>query len=137
MTNETMHKVREVEEDVSTDVNLGSVFETSEKLDQLNVIDKAQKLEHEERKLRLEEAKQKLEAEKFEYQKEQNKKDNRVKLWVAGLTSAGTIIVGVVKGVQVYLMRKYTKENYQIEGFSSIMSPTARGFAKEGTNPRI
>ena len=137
MTDETMKKLIEVEEDSSGDVNLGGPFETEEKMNTLGVIEKAQKLEHAERELRLKEAQQKLETEKFENQKIQDKKDNRVKIFVASVTGGGAILVGVAKLVQVFFQRKYVKEAYNIEQVTTIASPTARTLLKDGTYPRI
>lgn len=137
MTDEAMKKLREVEDDSSSDVNVGGPFETEEKMSMLGVIEKAQKLEHAERELRLREAQQKLEAEKFEYQKVQTKKDNRVKLGTAIAAGGGAILVGVAKLAQVFLQRKYVKEAYNIEQVTTIASPTARMLLKDGTSPKI
>ena len=137
MTDEAMKKVREVEDDTSGDVNLGGPFDTEEKMSMLGVIEKAQKLEHAERELRLREAQQKLESEKFEYQKVQTKKDNRVKLGTAIAAGGGAILVGAAKLAQVFLQRKYVKEAYNIEQVTTIASPTARTLLKDGTYPRI
>ena len=137
MTDEAMKKLREVEDDSSGDVNLGGLFETEEKMSILGVIEKAQKLEHAERELRLKEAQQKLESEKFEYQKVQTKKDNRVKLGTAIAAGGGAILVGAAKLAQVFLQRKYVKEAYNIEQVTTIASPTARMLLKDGTSPKI
>ena len=137
MTDEAMKKLREVEDETSGDVNLGTAFETDEKMSQLGVIEKAQKLEHAERELRLREAQQKLEAEKFEYQKVQTKKDNRVKLGAAIVAGAGALLAGAAKIAQVILQRKYVKEAYNIEQVTTIASPTARMLIKDGTSPKI
>ena len=137
MTDEAMKKLREVEDDSSGDVNLGGPFETEEKMSMLGIIEKAQKLEHAERELRLKEAQQKLESEKFEYQKVQTKKDNRVKLGAAIAAGGGAILVGVAKLAQVFLQRKYVKEAYNIEQVTTIASPTARMLLKDGTSPKI
>ena len=137
MTDEAMKKLREVEDESSGDVNLGGPFETEEKMSMLGVIEKAQKLEHAERELRLKEAQQKLESEKFEYQKVQTKKDNRVKLGTAIASGIGAILVGAAKLVQVFLQRKYVKEAYNIEQVTTIASPTARMLLKDGTSPKI
>jgi len=138
MTDETLANMRKVEEESSGDVHLlEDVLNVEDKYKTLGVIEKAQKLEHEERKLRLEEAKQKLEAEKFEYQKQQNKKDNRVKIFVASVTGGGAIIAAGAKVAQVVLQRHYVKENYNIEKLTAIASPTARMLGKDGVNPRI
>lgn len=137
MTDEAMKKLREVEDDSSSDVNVGGPFETEEKMSMLGVIEKAQKLEHAERELRLKEAQQKLESEKFEYQKVQTKKDNRVKLGTAIAAGGGAILVGVAKLAQVFLQRKYVKEAYNIEQLTTIASPTARMLLKDGTSPKI
>ena len=137
MTDEAMKKLREVEDDSSGDVNLGGPFDTEEKMSMLGIIEKAQKLEHAERELRLKEAQQKLESEKFEYQKVQTKKDNRVKLGTAIAAGGGAILVGVAKLAQVFLQRKYVKEAYNIEQVTTIASPTARMLLKDGTSPKI
>lgn len=137
MTDETLEKLRKIEEESSGDVYVQDCFSTDEKQKTLGVIEKAQKLEHEERKLRLEESRQKLETEKFEYQKKQTKKDNRVKILVASLTGGGAILAAFAKGIQIILQRKYVKENYNIEQVTSIASPTARMLGKDGANPRI
>lgn len=137
MTDEAMKKLREVEDETSGDVNLGTAFETDEKMSQLGVIEKAQKLEHAERELRLREAQQKLEAEKFEYQKVQTKKDNRVKLGAAIVAGGGALLAGAAKIAQVILQRKYVKEAYNIEQVTTIASPTARMLIKDGTSPKI
>ena len=137
MTDEAMKKLREVEDETSGDVNLGTAFETDEKMSQLGVIEKAQKLEHAERELRLREAQQKLEAEKFEYQKVQTKKDNRVKLGAAIVAGSGALLAGAAKIAQVILQRKYVKEAYNIEQLTTIASPTARMLIKDGTSPKI
>ena len=137
MTDEAMKKLREVEDDSSGDVNLGGPFETEEKMSMLGIIEKAQKLEHAERELRRKEAQQKLESEKFEYQKVQTKKDNRVKLGTAIAAGGGAILVGVAKLAQVFLQRKYVKEAYNIEQVTTIASPTARMLLKDGTSPKI
>lgn len=137
MTDEAMKKLREVEDETSGDVNLGTAFETDEKMSQLGVIEKAQKLEHAERELRLREAQQKLEAEKFEYQKVQTKKDNRVKLGAAIVAGGGALLAGAAKIAQVILQRKYVKEAYNIEQVTTIASPTARMLLKDGTSPKI
>lgn len=137
MTDEAMKKLREVEDETSGDVNLGTAFETDEKMSQLGVIEKAQKLEHAERELRLKEAQQKLESEKFEYQKVQTKKDNRVKLGAAIVAGGGALLAGAAKIAQVILQRKYVKEAYNIEQVTTIASPTARMLLKDGTSPKI
>ena len=137
MTDEAMKKLREVEDDSSGDVNLGGPFETEEKMSMLGIIEKARKLEHAERELRRKEAQQKLESEKFEYQKVQTKKDNRVKLGTAIAAGGGAILVGVAKLAQVFLQRKYVKEAYNIEQVTTIASPTARMLLKDGTSPKI
>lgn len=138
MTDETLERLRKIEEESSGDVHLlEGVLDVDDKHKTLGVIEKAQKLEHEERKLRLEESRQKLETEKFEYQKKQTKKDNRVKILVASLTGGGAILAAFAKGIQVILQRKYVKENYNIEQVTSIASPTARMLGKDGANPRI
>lgn len=138
MTDETINKLRKVEEESSGDVHLlENVLDVDDKHKTLGVIEKAQKLEHEERRLRLEESKQKLEYEKFEYQKKQNKKDNKIKILVASLTGGGAIIAGVAKLAQVFCQRKYVQEAYNIEQITSIASPTARNLLKDGSNPRI
>ena len=141
MTDETMQKLREVEEESSGDVNLvGSVFEINEKHQILGVIEKAQKLEHDERKMRLEEDKQKLEAEKFEYQQKQNAKDrfwSRLKVVGEVAAGMGTLALACVKGAQVIIQRRSIKEAYNIEKVTSIASPTARMLLKDSTNPRV
>lgn len=138
MTDETMQKLREVEEESSGNVrDLDVILDVDDKQKTLGIVEKAQKLEHEERKLRLEESKQKLESEKFEYQKKQNKKDNIVKIAAAVLTGGGAIIAGIAKIVQVVHQRKYVQEAYNIEQLTTVASPTARGLLKDGSNPRI
>ncbi len=138
MTDETMKNLREVEEESSGDVHLlGDILETDGKMGTLNVIEKAQKLEHAERELRLKESQQKLESEKFEYQKKQTKKDNAVKVVVASLAGGGALLGGAAKLVQVILQRKYIKEAYNIEQITTIASPTARSLLKDGTSPKI
>lgn len=140
MTDETMEKLREVEEESSKDVNLGNVFEINEKNQILGVIEKAQKLEHDERKMKLEEEKQKLEAEKFEYQQKQNASDRfwgRLKVVGEVAAGLGTLALACVKGAQVIIQRKSIKEAYNLEQVTSIASPTARMLLKDSTNPRV
>lgn len=138
MTDETINRLKEVENESSGDVHLiGDIMDTESKMNTLGVIEKAMKLEHEERKLRLEEAKQKLEADKFKYQKEHDKKDNRAKVIVACVTGGGTALVGIAKIVQVCIQRKYIKEAYAIDQVTTLTSPTARSLLKDGTNPRL
>lgn len=141
MTDETMQRLREVEEESSGNVaDLGDVFDGNEKHQILGLIGDAQKLEHDERKLRLEEEKQKLESEKFEYQKKQNASDrfwSRLKVVGEVAAGVGTLTLACVKGVQVIIQRKAIKEAYNIEQVGSIASPTARMLLKDSTNPRV
>lgn len=138
MTDETMKKLREVEEKSVDDVNqLDTILDVEDKAAKLNFTEKAAKLEFAERELRYKENQQKLEYEKFEYQKVQTKKDNRVKVFVASVTGGGAILVGVAKLVQVFFQRKYVKEAYNIEQVTTIASPTARMLLKDGTSPKI
>lgn len=138
MNNETLSTMREIENESTGDVTMvGDVINVSEKLDNLNVVEKAQKLEHAEREMRLKEAQQRLEDEKFEYQKEQSKKDNLVKLGVAFLAALGAIITGCAKAVQVHKQQQYVHELYNIEQLTTIASGTGRALTKDGAMPRI
>lgn len=135
MNDETLKKVRVIQEDSSGDVFVQDCFSTDEKQKTLGVVEKAQKLEHEERRMRLEESKQKLEAEKFEYQKKQNKRDNLTKVGLGVLSFLGVTIPVFLK---LRRMDKAIDTTLKLEGHGDIISSqTARTFMKEEVNPRI
>lgn len=136
MEDATLKKLTEIEDETSGDANLGSVFETDEKLNSLNVTEKAQKIELAEREMRYKEDQLKLESEKFEYQKTQSKKDNLVKIFVACVAGAGAIINGFVNWKKVRNQRIYVKECFNIEQLGAIASGTGRALVKDGILPK-
>lgn len=137
MDDTTLKKLREIEDETSSDANLGNVFETEEKLNTLNVTEKAQKIELAEREMRYKEDQLKLESEKFEYQKTQSKKDNLVKIFIAVAAGIGGALTGFAKCKQVRNQRKYVHELYNIEQLGAIASGTGRALVKDGAMPKI
>ena len=129
--------VKEQEEFIKDNETLDALLDTDDKQKVIITLEKAQKLEHEERRLRLEESKQKLETEKLEYQKKQNKKDNFVKIILGGLAASGGILVGVAKLIQIHISRKAIKEAYAIDEVTTLTSKTARDLQSSMTNPKI
>ena len=138
MNNETLSALVKVEEEYVKDAkSLDDLLDTDAKTQTILAMEKAQKLELDERRMRLEESKQKLENDKLEQQKKQAKKDNIIKILVGFLTGAGGILVGLAKLKQVRNQRKYVQEAYAIEEVTTLTSNTARNLLSDGTNPKL
>ena len=138
MNNETLRTLVEIEEDhVKNAGSLDALLDTTEKEKAILTLEKAQELELKERRMQLEESKQKFEADKLEHLKKQAKKDNIVKLVVAGLTAAGGLAVGIAKLWQVGNQRKYVREAYAIDQITTLTSKTGRDLLSDGANPKI
>lgn len=141
MNNETLNKLRKVQEDYVNNAELlETVLDAHEKNETIFAMDKAQEMEHAERELRLKEDKQKLEAEKFEYEKKQSFWETVIKGIAAAGTfvgAAGTLLIGGAKLKQVFDQRKYVAEAYVIDGLTTLTSKTARDLLSNGTNPKL
>ena len=139
MNDATLKKLVKDEEDMVNNVGSYDAFlDSDEKQKGILTMEKAQKLEHEERRMLLEESKLKLESDKLDYQKKKDKKDNIVKIVVAGLTAAPAFVVGIVKLVQIHIQRKAIYEAYEIDGVTAgLSSKTARNLQTDLTNPKL
>lgn len=138
MNNETLSALVKVEEEYVKDAkSLDDLLDTDAKTQTILAMEKAQKLELDERRMRLEESKQKLENDKLEQQKKQAKKDNIIKIVVGIFAGAGGILVGLAKLKQVHNQRKYVQEAYAIEEVTTLTSNTARNLLSDGTNPKL
>lgn len=139
MNSVTLEKLVKDEEDmISNASSYDALMDVEEKQKTMLTIDKAQKLEHEERRMLLEESKMKLESDKLEYQKKRDKKDNIVKIVVAGVTAVPGIMLGIVKLIQIHIQRKAIREAYVIDGVTAgLSSKTARNLQTDITNPKI
>jgi hypothetical protein len=138
MNNEALEALVKMEEDYTKEAStLDALLDTDDRQKATITLEKAQKLEHEERRMRLEESRQKLESEKLEYQKKQNKKDNIVKIVIGSATAAGSILVGIAKLIQIHISRKAIREAYAIDQVTTLTSKTARDLLSGMTNPKI
>lgn len=139
MNDATLKKLVKDEEEMINNVNSYDAFlDASEKEKATITMGAAQKLEHEERRMRLEESKMQIEFEKLKYQKEKDKKDNRVKIAVASLTGGPTALLAIVKLIQIIVQRKSIKEAYVIDEVTAgLSSKTARNVQTDLTNPKI
>lgn len=142
MNNEALENVVKIQTESSSDVHLvGDILETDGKLNTLNVMEKAQRLEHDERKLRLEEQKQRLEAEKFEYQKKQDRKSfwfKAAEIAVNALSGGAKIFEAGVKLHQTNVMEKTLYEGYHIDQIQgNLTTGTGRTVQKLLENPKI
>ena len=138
MNNETLNAlVKEQEDYVKENESLDALLDTDDKQKAILTLEKAQKLEHEERRLRLEESKHALETEKLKYQKKQSRVDNIVKIGLGVLAASGGILVGVAKLRQVHISRDAIKEAYAIDEVTTLTSKTARDLQSSLTNPKI
>jgi len=134
MTDETIKTLRDLEKSLTDDASLLDASNIENQKNILSNVEKTQKIELDERRMRLEELKQQLECDKFEYQKKQDKNESIIKVVCQGLTFLG---IALPVGLKLWFQRKYVKEAYNIEQITTIASPTARSLLKDGTNPRI
>lgn len=157
MNGVTLEKLVKDEEDmISNASSYDALLDVEEKQKAMLTLDKAQKLEHEERRMLLEESKLRLESDKLEqqkmleeskfqleydkldYQKKKDKKDNIVKIVVAGVAAVPGIMLGVVKLIQIHIQRKAIREAYAIDEVTAgLSSKTARNLQTDLTNPKI
>lgn len=139
MNAKTLDKLIKDEEDMINSANsYDALLDVDEKHKAMLTLDKAQELEHKERRMLLEESRLKFESEKLEYQKKKDKKDNIIKIVVAGLTAVPPAIVGIVKLVQIRIQKKALHEAYVIDGVTAgLSSKTARSVQADLTNPKI
>ena len=138
MNDETLKTLVKQEEEYAKNAkSLDAILDADEKEKSTITLEKSQKLEHDERRLRLEESKYKLEYEKFEYQKKWNIRDTLAKIGLGALAAAPGIIMGIAKIKQVANQRKYVKEAYAIDQITTLTSKTARDLLSDGTNPKL
>lgn len=138
MNDETLKTLVKVEQDyIDNADSLDALLDTDDRQKTILAIEKAQRLEHDERKLRLEEARLKFETEKNEYQKKQNMTANLIQIGLGVLAAAGAILGGVAKCIQVHNQRAYVREAYAIDQVTTLTSKTARDLLSSGANPKI
>lgn len=139
MNDATLKKLVKDEEEMINNVGSYDAFlDSDEKQKGILSMEKAQKLEHEERRMLLEESRLKLESDKLDYQKKKDKKDNVVKIVVAGLTAVPAFVVGIAKLIQIHIQRKAIHEAYVIDEVTAgLSSKTARNVQMDLTNPKI
>lgn len=166
MNQNTFNNLIKIEEASSGDCELLNVVDNSDaELEYLKVTSEAQKIELKEREMAVEEDKQKLEREKFEHQKQEAEKKNkmeeeklrlesekfefqkkeslsekiwsRVKICFEGVTSLAVLGGVIVKGVQVFVQRKTMKEGYAIDQVASLTSQTAKTVFKDLISTKI
>ena len=139
MNDATLKKlVKDEEEMISNASSYDALMDVEEKQKTMLTMEKAQKLEHEERRMLLEESKVKLEVDKIDYQKKRDKKDNVVKIVVASVAAVPGIMLGIVKLIQIHIQRKAIREAYVIDGVTAgLSSKTARNVQTDLTNPKI
>lgn len=138
MNDETLKSLVKQEEDyVKEAESLDVLLDTEEKEKAILTLKEAQKLEHEERRLRLEEAKHRLESDKLEYQRKHDRRELAIRIGLGVITAAGGILVGAAKLKQVIDQRKYVQEAYEIDQITTLTSKTGRDLLSNGTNPKI
>ena len=138
MNNETLKAlVKEQEDYIKNNESLDALLDPNEKETVILTIEKAQKLELDERRMRNEESKQLLEIEKFEYQKKQDSRDFWGKIIVCAIGAIPAIFVGGVKLYQIIVQKEKVEEAYAIDEVTTLTSPTARNLQSSLTNPKI
>lgn len=101
MNDETVKMLeRQEEEHVKNAATLDDLLDVDDKEKSMRTLDKAQEIELRERKMKVEEDKLKLEYEKFQYQKEQDAKNRRLRYWEVGsnfFTTSANLGLGIWK----------------------------------------